>query len=193
MKKKLKLFLRQFFINIGIIDDLSVEERFTQFIVDQKHNSLLDRIKEIRNNSLYEPDYNKPKSFTDLEIYYNATPDNSKTLKEVEQFYLLSPEYKPITHLTKLAQERPEDFGSDITKWRNSILLLDHTNEDQLFEAKQKAFKEYMDKRNPVEPVQVYCSPCQVSFFSKQRPIKIWKTKNIEMSKSKPWVLTTPN
>ena len=76
MKQKFKTFLRQTLINIGLLDDLTTQEVFHQFILDQKHETLVNRIKAIRNNSDYEPDYNKPKVFTDIIISYDKFPES---------------------------------------------------------------------------------------------------------------------
>ena len=98
-------------VMLNLTNELSDEEKLTQFINEQKHATLLDRIKAIRTNSYYIPNYNKPKSFTDVIITYN----NGET-------------YIPISDRTLLSSERPIDFGNNIKIWKK-VIRLDHKKE----------------------------------------------------------------
>ena len=104
-------YIHKLAVLLDLTNELSAEEKLIQFINDQKHSTLLDRIKAIRTNSYYIPDYNKPKSFTDVIITYN----NGQT-------------YIPISDRTSLSSERPIDFGNDIKTWKK-IIRLDHKKE----------------------------------------------------------------
>ena len=55
---------------LSLSNDRAAEEMLEQYIKDNKHTTLLERIKAIRNNSYFVPDYNKPKAYADMVISF---------------------------------------------------------------------------------------------------------------------------
>ena len=111
----------------------TAEEMLENFIKDQKHLTLLERIKAIRQNSYFMPDYNKPKVFTDINILYKEES---------------SDEFKPINYNTITTCERPEDFGRDFKAWKK-IVNRDHkrnTTSDAIMQ-REEAFQRMMRER----------------------------------------------
>ena len=103
--------IRNALVKLGVIDEIPLDELIKNFIYQQEHKTLLERIEAIRTNSNYIPDYNRPKLYTDVSITYL---DNG-----VE---------KPISMNTRLACERPIDFNNDIKAWKK-ITRLEHKKE----------------------------------------------------------------
>lgn len=119
--------------------DSSAEEMLKKFIKEQKHATLLERIKAIRTNSFFVPDYNKPKVFTEVKILYKKNSDS---------------DFQPISHETKLAHERPEDFGNDIKAWKKFVNR-DHkraTTHSALKEKEEKFQKLMRSKFEKLQP-----------------------------------------
>lgn len=90
---------------LDLTNELTPEEKVEFIKTEFNKSSLLERIKAIRNNSDFVPDYNKPKSFTDVVIEYKPHP--------------LS-DFVPISYDTNLI-ERPQDFGNDIMAWKDAV------------------------------------------------------------------------
>lgn len=120
MRRKPNSFMKKLSLLLGITSEMTAQERLAQFMRDQQHINLLERIKAIRTDSYFIPDYNKPKVFTDVKITVCGTPINSNTITTCE---------------------RPIDFGNDIKAWKKFVSL-DHKKEikqkKQLEEDKQK-------------------------------------------------------
>jgi hypothetical protein len=93
----------------------------------------LERIKAIRNNSYFVPDYNKPKAYADMVISFQETPTS---------------ELKPISPETITTYQRPIDFGNDIQGWIDSVYS-DHLNEISIENKNKKseAFEQMMNER----------------------------------------------
>ncbi len=132
MTQKANILLSKLTTYFGLSNELDAKERLIQFINEQKHETLLNRIKAIRRNSFYVPDYNKPKIYTDIVILYKESPLD---------------EFKPISSLTKLSQERPIDFGNDIKAWKK-IVGIDHKKEikeKRMVQLKSEQHKEFFN------------------------------------------------
>ena len=115
-------FFKRLATLLNLNGEKTAQERLEQFIKDQKHLTLLERIKAIRNNSYFVPDYNKPKAYTDIVILYQENPQE---------------EFKAISGETRLSQQRPEDFGSDIKAWKK-FMNRDHKRATSPKVVKQK-------------------------------------------------------
>jgi len=134
MKKK-NNFIQRLATYLSLNNEKTAEERLQQFINDQKHQTLLDRIKAIRNNSNYEPDYNKPKVHTDIVILYQINSANS-----------YFPEFVPIDSRTRLTQQRPAEFENDMGKWLDAIKE-EPTREKEIKKAKEEAITKFWEER----------------------------------------------
>lgn len=133
MENKINLFIRKLSTALGLNNEKTAMERLELFILEQKHDTLLNRIKAIRTNSPYVPDYNKPKVHTDILILYKEHPLD---------------EFKPISSHTRLAQKRPIEFGNDIKAWKK-IVGLDHKKElkeKKLLQLQKEQHQEVFDK-----------------------------------------------
>jgi hypothetical protein len=130
-------FFKRLSALLNLSGEATAEERLGEFIRDQKHITLLERIKSIRNNSYFTPDYNKPKVYTDAILY-----------KEGDEF-------KPISYETRLSQQRPEDFGNDIKAWKK-FMNRDHkkATSQEVLEEKEEQFQEMM--RSKYEKLQPF-------------------------------------
>jgi hypothetical protein len=118
---------------LSLSNDRTAEEMLEQYIKDNKHTTLLERIKAIRNNSYFVPDYNKPKAYADMVISFQETPTS---------------ELKPISSETITTYQRPVDFGNDIQGWFDSIHA-DHLKEISIENKNKKteAFEQMMNER----------------------------------------------
>lgn len=118
---------------LSLSNDRTAEEMLEQYIKDNKHTTLLERIKAIRNNSYFVPDYNKPKAYADIVISFQETPTS---------------EPKPISPETITTYQRPVDFGNDIQSWFDSIHA-DHLKEISIENKnkKKEAFEQMMNER----------------------------------------------
>jgi len=125
------LFIKTLIKSMGLNDEKSAAERLEHFIKEQKHQTLLDRIKAIRTNSYYVPDYNKPKVYTDVLILYKESPND---------------EFKPINSNVKTSQPRPVEFGNDIQGWLDSMYA-DNLKDLENAKNKKEVFKKLMDER----------------------------------------------
>ena len=114
-------------------NEKTAEEMLEQYIKDNKHTTLLERIKAIRNNSYFVPDYNKPKAYADIIISFQETPTS---------------ELKPISFETIAKHKRPIDFGNDIQGWMDSVYA-DHLKEISIENKNKKteAFEQMMNER----------------------------------------------
>lgn len=114
-------------------NEKTADEMLEQYIKDNKHTTLLERIKAIRNNSYFIPDYNKPKAYSNVVISFQETPTS---------------EPKPISHETITTNKRPIDFGNDIKGWMDSIYA-DHLKEISIENKNKKAevFHNMMNER----------------------------------------------
>ena len=132
MKHK-KTLLVKLAIALSFRNEKTAEEMLEQYIKDNKHTTLLERIKAIRNNSFFVPDYNKPKAYADTVIFFQETPNS---------------ELKPISPETITTYKRPVDFGNDIQGWFDSIHA-DHLNEISIENKnkKEEAFQKMMNER----------------------------------------------
>jgi hypothetical protein len=129
----MKQLIKQIVVSMGFSHEPSAEEKLEQFSRDQKHLNLLDRIRAIRTSGDYEPDYNKPKSFTDTQILYKENP--------------LEP-YIPVSDQTKTIP-RAVDFDGDIKAWKK-IVSLDHKKElrqKKLEELRQSQFRDVIQHK----------------------------------------------
>lgn len=120
-------------IALSLTNEKTAEEMLEQYIRDNKHTTLLERIKAIRNNSYFIPDYNKPKAYVDMVISFQETPTS---------------ELKPISPETITTHKRPVDFGNDIQGWMDSIYA-DHLKEISIENKNKKAevFHNMMNER----------------------------------------------
>lgn len=135
MTQKANILLNKLTAYLGLSNEPDAKERLIQFINEQKHETLLNRIKAIRRNSYFVPDYNKPKVHTDIVIQYQVNSNS---------YY---PEYKPISSNTKMAYDRPIDFGNDMKAWKK-IVSLDHKKElkaKQLVHLQTEQHKEFFN------------------------------------------------
>ncbi len=130
MKHK-KTFLVKLATAFSFSNEKTAEEMLEQYIKDNKHTTLLERIAAIRNNSYFVPDYNKPRINTDVAILFQETPDSTP---------------KAISGETITTQQRPVDFGNDIEAWFDSIKK-SHLNEKEEKRKKQEAYDRMMEAR----------------------------------------------
>lgn len=132
MKHK-KTFLVKLATAFSLNNEKTAKEMLEQYIKDNKYTTLLERIKAIRNNSYFVPDYNKPKAYADMVIYFQETPTS---------------EPKPISPETITTYQRPVDFGNDIQGWFDSIHA-DHLKEISIENKnkKEEIFKKVMSER----------------------------------------------
>ena len=132
MKQK-DSFLNKLSTILNLNGESTAKERLEDFIKDQKHVTLLERIKAIRTNSYFIPDYNKPKAFTEIVIMYKANPNE---------------DFKTISHETRVACERPEDFGNDIKAWKK-FMNRDHkkSTTPEFLKQKEEQFQENMKNK----------------------------------------------
>jgi len=96
MERNRHIFFSRLVAYLGLNNEKTAQERLEEFINEQKHQTLLDRIKAIRTNSYYVPNYDAPKAYTDIVI---TCKDN-----------------KPISYNTTQTCERPVDFKGDMAK-----------------------------------------------------------------------------
>lgn len=126
-----KTFRQKLATAFSLNNEKTAEEMLEQYIKDNKHTTLLERINAIRNNSFFVPDYNKSRINTDVAILFQETPDS---------------EPKPISGETITTQQRPVDFGNDIEAWFDSIKKA-HLNEKEEKRKKQEAYESMMEAR----------------------------------------------
>lgn len=132
-------FLKRIVAMLNLNGEATARERLEEFIKEQKHSTLLERIRAIRNNSYFMPDYNKPKVFTEVNILYK---ENS------------SDEFKPISHSIITTCERPEDFGDDIKAWKK-FMNRDHkrATSPEILKQKEEQFQTKMrEKYSKLQP-----------------------------------------
>lgn len=124
----MKRFLNILLSSLTLNGKAEAEEKLIRFIKEHKHMTLLDRIKAIRTNSDYLPDYNLPKVYTDVQI--------------------LNEDGSPIKYTTKTTCERPVDFNNDIKAWKK-IVQLDNKKAVREAKAKEKeiAFQKMWQQR----------------------------------------------
>jgi len=96
----MKHLIKRIGIALSIVNELSDKEKLDNLTKEQKIENLIKDIQSIRRNGNYVPDYNKPKLYMD---------------------YLLMDNGKIITSATLVAQNRPQDFGNDVSAWFNAI------------------------------------------------------------------------
>ena len=117
-------------VMLSLSNESTAEEKLEQFIKDQKHATLLERIKAIRTNSYFVPDYNKPKAYSDIIILYKENPND---------------DFKEISSAVTRTCERPEDFGNDIKAWKK-FMNRDHkrATSPHVLKEKEEKFQEMM-------------------------------------------------
>jgi hypothetical protein len=126
-------FFKRIATLLNLNGEATAKERLEDFIKDQKHLTLLERIKAIRTNSYFVPDYDKPKVFTEVVIMYKENPND---------------EFKPINHNVVLTQQRPEDFGNDIKAWKK-FMNRDHkkATTPEMLKQKEEQFQSKMKEK----------------------------------------------
>lgn len=121
--------MKQLFIKIGIamswIDDTSAEERLANLIKEHKHSTLIERIKAIREEGDYIPNYNAPKAYTEIQIMCDD---------------------KPISFATKVSCERPIDFDNDVKAWKK-IVQLSHKKDLKEEKKKKQQLLDFIEQR----------------------------------------------
>lgn len=131
MNNMINSFFKKLANSLNLNNEPTAEEKLAQFIKDYKHMTLLDRIKAIRQNSDYIPDYNKPKVYTDVVIMYQENPNE---------------DFKPINHTTTTTCQRPIDFNNDIKAWKR-IVQLDNKKAEKERKEKEAAFQKMWEQR----------------------------------------------
>ena len=123
--KTLVYYVDRFIKFINIKDEMNDEEKLRFYIEGHKQLTLLERIKLIREDCDYIPDYNK-RVFSDVQIFYN--------------------EFTPIPFGTITTCERPMDFNGDLKAWMK-IIHIDHRKELKLSREKEENYKALMENR----------------------------------------------
>lgn len=130
METKTQLLIKKIIAFLGIGKEKTAVETLVQVVKEQEHITLLRRIEDIRLHSLYKPDYNLPRVYTDVVIQYPIGFGMFKT----------------ISGNAKLTQPRPVDFGNDIQKWYLTILA-EHLDEKNIKKAKAEAIEQQFSDR----------------------------------------------
>jgi len=107
MEETIKLLIHRFALIFNLTNEPTSKEQLRQIILEQKHINFLERIKAIRTDSHFIPEYDKPKVFSDVKIMYGG---------------------EPISDATPIIYDRPISFDGDIKAWKK-IIRLDHKKE----------------------------------------------------------------
>lgn len=127
----MKKIFKKIALALNWTTETSAEEQLANFIKENKQTALINRIKSIRRNGDYIPNYNLPKVHTDIQILCQKTPNG---------------DYEPISSVTKISCERPIDFGNDVKAWKK-IVQIDHRKSVKEETKKAKQLQEFLEER----------------------------------------------
>jgi len=131
MEKNIKIILKDLATFLGINNERTAEEKLQFCIEELTHQTRLDRIKEIRNESGYVPNYNKPKIHTEIIILCQESPIDT---------------FRPINSRTKETQRRSPEFENNMGLWLEKIKEEAKSQREKLI-IREEEYKKAIEER----------------------------------------------